>query len=109
MNHHFNRNSEQINAENQVNDDTEDTRNHKELPEFITDVHNQRYSLNEINNSTSDNLHAFQSQDPNKPGQKMIKSGSGVLGKPRTRIDISRREMLKKLNEKNDQISDLVE
>lgn len=39
----------------------------------------------------------------------MIKSGSGVLGKPRTRIDISRKEMLKKLNEKNDQISDLVE
>ena len=35
MNHHFNRNSEQINAENQINDDTEDTRNHKELPEFI--------------------------------------------------------------------------
>ena len=39
----------------------------------------------------------------------MIKSGSQVLGKCRSRLNLSRKEMLKKLNDKNDKISHMVE
>ena len=44
-----------------------------------------------------------------KPIQKMIKSGSQVLGKCRSRIKLQRKEMNKILNDKKDQISQLVE
>lgn len=44
-----------------------------------------------------------------KPIQKMIKSGSQVLGKCRSRLNISRKEMLKQLNDKKDKMSQLVE
>jgi len=44
-----------------------------------------------------------------KPIQKMIKSGSQVLGKCRSRINLQRKEMNKILNDKKDQISQLVE
>lgn len=42
-----------------------------------------------------------------KPIQKLIKSGSGVLGKPRSRL--TRKEMLQQLNEKKAKMSQLVE
>lgn len=89
-------------------EDTEDLRN-QDLPEFINDIQNQRYSLNGINTNTGNLQPAFHSQDPNKPIQKMIKSGSQVLGKCRSRLNLSRKEMLKKLNDKNDKISHMVE
>ena len=62
-----------------------------------------------MNTNTGNLQHSFQSQDPNKPIQKMIKSGSQVLGKCRSRLNLSRKEMLKKLNDKNDKISHMVE
>ena len=49
--------------------------------------------------------HAAQLLDGGKPIQKMIKSGSQVLGKCRSRLNISRKEMLKQLNEKKDKMS----
>lgn len=52
--------------------------------------------------------HAAQLLD-GKPIQKMIKSGSQVLGKCRSRLNISRKEMLKQLNDKKDKMSQLVE
>ena len=39
----------------------------------------------------------------------MIKSGSQVLGKCRSRLNLSRREMLKQLNEKKEKMSHMVE
>mmetsp|Transcript_14372 Transcript_14372/g.24472 ORF Transcript_14372/g.24472 Transcript_14372/m.24472 type:complete len:293 (-) Transcript_14372:35-913(-) len=44
-----------------------------------------------------------------KPIQKMIKSGSQVLGKVRPRQNFSRKEMLRQLNDKKDKMSQLVE
>lgn len=43
-----------------------------------------------------------------KPIQKMIKSGSQVLGKTRPRLNITRKEMLKQLNDKGEKMSELV-
>lgn len=40
--------------------------------------------------------------EPNKPIQKMIKSGSQVLGKARPRVNMSRREMMKQLNDQKE-------
>lgn len=48
-------------------------------------------------------------EEPNKPIAKLIKSGSQVLGKFRTRVNMSKREMLQQLNEKKAQMSGLVE
>lgn len=39
----------------------------------------------------------------------MIKSNSTVLGKTRPRVNITRREMLKQLNEQKDKMSAMVE
>lgn len=39
----------------------------------------------------------------------MIKSGSQVLGKCRSRFNLSRREMLKQLNDKKEKMSHMVE
>ena len=105
---HFNRSSAQFLGDNQMVDESDDLRN-QDLPEFISDIHNQRFSLNGLNTNTGNLQQAFQSQDPNKPIQKMIKSGSQVLGKCRSRLNLSRKEMLKKLNDKNDKISHMVE
>jgi len=85
---------------------------HLDLPDLNSDneLQHPRYSLNATNSNNNSNLqHTFQSQDPNKPIQKMIKSGSQVLGKCRSRLNLSRKEMLKKLNDKNDKISHMVE
>lgn len=48
-------------------------------------------------------------EEPNKPIAKLIKSGSQVLGKFRTRVNMSKREMLQQLNEKKAQMSAMVE
>ena len=39
----------------------------------------------------------------------MIKSGSQVLGKPRPRVNMSRREMLTRLNDQKEQMSAMFE
>ena len=47
--------------------------------------------------------------EPNKPIQKMIKSGSQVLGKARPRVNMSRKEMMKQLNDQKEQMSAMFE
>jgi len=109
---HFNRNSAQFLPEQsqQMVDEVSDMRS-RDLPDLGSDheLQGPRYSLNAVNTNNGSLQHAFQSQDPNKPIQKMIKSGSQVLGKCRSRLNLSRKEMLKKLNDKNDKISHMVE
>lgn len=108
---HFNRNSAQfLPDQSQMMDEASDMKN-RDLPDLGSDheLQNPRYSLNTVNSNNGNLQHAFQSQDPNKPIQKMIKSGSQVLGKCRSRLNLSRKEMLKKLNDKNNKISHMVE
>ena len=71
---------------------------------ITTERANSRDAVNHVHNglgSTDD--------EPNKPIQKMIKSGSQVLGKPRPRVNMSRREMLTRLNDQKEQMSAMFE
>ena len=70
---------------------------------------NQRITTERATSRDAVNHVLHTDDEPNKPIQKMIKSGSQVLGKPRPRVNMSRREMVKHLNDQKEQMSAMIE